>query len=82
MISAKEAYEQAKSCENSAIKKQLKEVEIYITEAASNGESSMYYYKSLRNSVVEELRKNGYNVEKKPAEFNEIYYVISWGETE
>lgn len=79
MISAKEAYEQEKSCENSAIKRQLKEVEIYITEAASNGELSVYYHKPLRNSIVDELRSNGYNVEKKPAEFNEIYYLISWG---
>ncbi len=78
MISAKEAYEQMQKSKNDTIEKQLREVEVYIREAANSGESKAYYCKPLRNSIIKELKKNGYKVEKKLAEFNEIYHVISW----
>jgi hypothetical protein len=80
MISAKEAYELADTYKDDIVEKQLREIENHIQKAVNIGRFSVCYRKPIRNECVEKLREYGYNVEKKPAEFNDIYYAISWME--
>ena len=60
----------------------LREVEIYIQAEAEKGKCKVNYYKPLVKDTIGAIKKMGYGVEVKTAEYNEIYYVISWDEKE
>ena len=82
MISAKEALEISKNSEEDIVKRQLQKVENCIKSAIVLGKFKINYYNPLAKNALDTIKKLGYEVEIKLAEFNEIYYVIKWENAE
>lgn len=65
-----------------SLSRELELVHMWITEAANNGQLSMYYNTPLRDETVASLIDEGFNVIFNLDDPQRIPMVISWKQTE
>jgi predicted kinase len=78
MIKASEAKEQSKNNINYNTEQELRDAEIYITEAIQKGQNYCWCYTNLHEQALNKLIELGYKVRNRSNQKDGVMFSIRW----
>lgn len=78
MLDAKDARKMTEKYRSDKIAKQINEIEIMVSKAASAGEDCCYYCGSICKDVSDLLVKQGYGLENRSSQIDGPAFLIRW----